>query len=60
MAPSKFVPTVKEGFATYTSILLLHKYVHCKMLPVGVWQHRDETSNFMQKHDNEIIKEQKR
>ena len=27
---------------------------------IGVWQHRDETNNFHQKHDNEIIKEQKR
>ena len=65
MAPSKFVPTVQEGFSTYTSM-----YSYYFMHPVrvivmchyslGVWQHRDETSNFMQKHDNEIIKEQKR
>ena len=25
-----------------------------------MWQHRDETGNFLQKHDVEIIKEEKR
>lgn len=66
MAPSKFVPTVQEGFTTYASILIFHTplpgqiYIHNHMNFTGVWQHRDETNNFLQKHDNEIVKEQKR
>ena len=27
MAPSKFVPTVHEGFNTYTSTLILHSWM---------------------------------
>ena len=30
------------------------------LLPVAVWQGRNETSNFQQRHDVEIIKDQKR
>ena len=65
MAPSKFVPTVQEGFSTYTSMYSYY-FIHpvrvilIRRYSLGVWQHRDETSNFMQKHDNEIVKEQKR
>lgn len=44
MAPSSFVPTISEGSDTYK----------------GVWVERDETDNFSQKHDQELIKEEKR
>ncbi|XP_013416976.1 IQ and AAA domain-containing protein 1 isoform X1 [Lingula anatina] len=44
MAPSNFVPAVHEGQETYK----------------GVWQTRDEADNFSQKHDAELIKEDKR
>ncbi|KAK3595612.1 hypothetical protein CHS0354_009573 [Potamilus streckersoni] len=44
MAPSVFVPNINEGNVTYT----------------GVWQTRDESKNLSQKHDAELIKEEKR
>jgi len=44
MAPSHFVPSVKEASTSYQSI----------------WQPRDESENFSQKHDVELIKEEKR
>lgn len=44
MQVSNFVPTVNEAAATYKD----------------VWQFRDETGNFEQKHDAELIKEAKR
>lgn len=44
MTPSTFVPTINEGTDTYK----------------GVWVDRDETENFSQKHDQELIKEEKR
>ena len=44
MAPSGFVPTIGEGSDTYK----------------GVWVDRDENENFSQKHDQELIKEEKR
>ena len=30
------------------------------LCPSGVWQPRDESDNFDQKHDSELIKEEKR
>merc|ERR1712228_662986 len=44
MAPSNFVPPVNEASDTYK----------------GVWATRDESENFPQKHDAELIKEEKR
>lgn len=44
MTPSSFVPTIGEGSDTYK----------------GVWAERDEAENFSQKHDQELIKEEKR
>merc|ERR1712050_412231 len=44
LAPSAFVGAINEGTNTYQ----------------GVWQPRDETGNFSQKHDVELIKEEKR
>lgn len=44
MTPSNFVPTIGEGTDTYK----------------GVWIEKDETDNFSQKHDQELIKEEKR
>lgn len=44
MSASSFVPTINEGRDTYK----------------GVWAERDETENFSQKHDQELIKEEKR
>mgnify|MGYP001791862596 CR=1 FL=1 len=44
MSPSSFVPTINEGSDTYK----------------GVWAERDEAENFSQKHDQELIKEEKR
>ncbi|KAJ8301907.1 hypothetical protein KUTeg_020894 [Tegillarca granosa] len=44
MAPSNFVEAVNEGTESYK----------------GVWQNRDEKENFSQKHDAELIKEEKR
>merc|ERR1711974_435244 len=44
MAPSNFVPAVNEASDTYK----------------GVWATRDEADNFPQKHDAELIKEEKR
>lgn len=42
--PSVFVPTISETHKTYKE----------------VWQKRDEAMNFSQKHDAELVKEQKR
>merc|ERR1712226_1800078 len=42
--PSNFVPTISEVHKTYND----------------VWATRDESGNFSQKHDVELIKEQKR
>lgn len=44
MSTSNFVPTINEGRDTYK----------------GVWAERDEAENFSQKHDQELIKEEKR
>lgn len=44
MAPSAFVPAVNDGTESYK----------------GVWQTRNEADNFPQKHDVELIKEEKR
>lgn len=44
MAPSNFVPAINEATETYQT----------------VWQPRDEADNFDQKHDSELIKEEKR
>ena len=44
MAPSKFFSTLSEGNQSYAS----------------VWQGRDESTNLQQRHDTELIKEQKR
>ncbi|CAH1783239.1 unnamed protein product [Owenia fusiformis] len=44
MAPSNFVPAVNEATDAYKT----------------VWQPRDESENFSQKHDAELIKEEKR
>jgi len=42
--PSSFVPTINETAVSYQ----------------GIWQTRDESNNFAQKHDTELIKEAKR
>ena len=44
MKPSNFAPTLQQDSIQYA----------------GVWQGRDERSNFSQRHDAELIKEQKR
>lgn len=44
MAESSFVPSINEGTDKYKS----------------VWMTRDEKDNFSQKHDAELIKEEKR
>lgn len=44
MSPSQFVPVINDGSEKYKN----------------VWSHRDESDNFMQKHDTELIKEEKR
>ena len=44
MEPSQFVPAVNEGTEKFRS----------------VWMTRDEKDNFSQKHDAELIKEEKR
>ncbi|GFR80966.1 IQ and AAA domain-containing protein 1 [Elysia marginata] len=44
MAPSNFVPAINDASDTFK----------------GVWATRDETENFPQKHDSELIKEEKR
>ncbi|KAJ1187789.1 hypothetical protein NDU88_004559 [Pleurodeles waltl] len=44
MAPSRFLPDMTEGDQLYK----------------GVWQRRDETWNFHQRHDEELIREEKR
>lgn len=44
MQPSSFVPAISEATDTYGT----------------VWQPRDEAENFSQKHDAELIKEEKR
>lgn len=38
--------------------LCLGKCVY--FLPLGIWETRDESNNFEQNYDNEIIKEEKR
>ena len=44
MVPSMFIPGIEEASSTYEDI----------------WKHRDETENFQQKYDAELIKELKR
>ncbi|XP_039609173.1 dynein regulatory complex protein 11 isoform X2 [Polypterus senegalus] len=44
LLPSCFLPQIIDGHNVYKT----------------VWQHRDETANFHQKHDLELIKEEKR
>ncbi|XP_075925316.1 dynein regulatory complex protein 11-like isoform X2 [Petromyzon marinus] len=44
MAPSNFLPTISEGHKTYTD----------------VWQNRDESNNFSQKFNAELVKEEMR
>ncbi|MEE6490852.1 hypothetical protein FKM82_016033 [Ascaphus truei] len=44
MNPSKFLPDITSGNQTYQD----------------VWQHRNESGNFHQRHDAELIKEEKR
>ena len=44
MAPSMFIPGIEEASSTYEEI----------------WKQRDETENFQQKYDAELIKELKR
>lgn len=41
MKPSQFIVPMRDGTATYTS----------------VWQDKDESGNFAQRHDSEMIKE---
>jgi len=62
MAPSKFMPTIQEGFTSYAgnwNVTNIQLFAICLVVQ-GVWQHRDETGNFLQKHDVEIVKEEKR
>ena len=40
------------------SIIICKQHNHC--IPAGVWQARDETANPNQKHDVELIKDDKR
>ena len=60
MAPSKFVPTIQEGFTSYAGNWSIASVGYTYLMVKGVWQHRDETGNFLQKHDVEIVKEEKR
>lgn len=72
MAPSNFVPAINEATDTYTCEFISPWIVCYLMHPffsfsgslfsffVAVWEPRDENSNFSQKHDSELIKEEKR
>ena len=73
MPPSNFVPTVNEGCTIYNSKCTCFMYywspslyavtppsLYALLLDAAVWQDRDERANLLQRHDTELIKQDKR